>query len=192
MPELPEVHTTATGLQKVLPHLSITSVWTDYDSQFHKGKSNIKDTEYFKKFKSHVVGKKIVSVGRRAKNVLIHLSSGYTILVHMKMTGHLLYGKYVRQKGGGKETEKQKRRDEKLTAVGVWTAVDAGPLRDDPFNKWVHFVIMLSNGKSVALSDMRKFAKVTLIETKKLGESTALKGIGPEPLEKKFTFEKIK
>lgn len=176
MPELPEVHTTATGLHKVLPGLTIKNVWTDYDSPFHKGKSNIKDTLFFKKFKSHVVGKKIVGVSRRAKNVLIELSSGYTILVHMKMTGHLLYGKYEKRVAEGHDKNKK------------WIAVGTGPLRDDPFNKWVHFVITFSNGKSVALSDMRKFAKVTLIETARLPESEDLRGIGPEPLPKNFKF----
>ncbi len=173
MPELPEVHTTATGLQKVLPHLAITDVWTDYGGPYHKGKSNIKDTAFFKKFKSHVVGKKVTSVTRRAKNVLIHLSSGYTILVHMKMTGHLLYGKYEKK---GK----------------TWVATETGPLRDDPFNKWIHFLLTFSNGRHLALSDLRKFAKVTLIETEKRHESLDLKDIGPEPLEKDFNFEIFK
>lgn len=178
MPELPEVHTTATGLQSVLPNLTIIGVWTDYGGPFHKGKSNIKDTDFFKRFKSYVVGKKVISVNRRAKNVLINLSGGHTILVHMKMTGHLLYGKY----------EKNKKN---------WVATEKGPLRDDPLNKWIHFVIEFSNGKCVALSDMRKFAKVTLLETKKLHESVDLKDIGPEPIsskprEKNFTFALFK
>lgn len=182
MPELPEVHTTATGLQKVLPRLTIIDVWTDYGGKFHKGKSNIKDTDFFKKFKGYVVGKKILSVSRRAKNVLINISGekdtgGHTILVHMKMTGHLLYGKYEKTSVNKKET---------------WIAADAGPLRDDPLNKWIHFVLELSNGKCIALSDMRKFAKVTLLETAKLDESVDLKGIGPEPREKDFTFDAFK
>lgn len=173
MPELPEVHTTATGLQKVLPGLTITDVWTDYGGKFHKGKSNIKDAEFFKEFRARIVGKKVESVSRRAKNVLINLSGGHTILVHMKMTGHLLYGKYER-------------------SDKTWTASDAGPLRDDPLNKWIHFILVLSNGNVVALSDMRKFAKITLLETAKLDESVDLKGIGPEPREKNFTYEVFK
>ncbi len=173
MPELPEVHTTATGLQSVLPGLRILDVWTDYKSPFYKGKNNIKNPVFFKKFRAECVGKKILSADRRAKNVLIHLSGGQTILIHMKMTGHLLYGQY---KVVGKK----------------WQAVHAGPLRDDPFNARVHFVITLSDGKHVALSDMRKFAKVTLLETKTLHESPDLRDIGPEPTDKNFTFEIFK
>lgn len=173
MPELPEVHTTAIGLQSVLPNLYIKDVWSDYDSAFHKGKNNIKDKDFFKIFRTKCIDKKILSVNRRGKNVLIHLSSGLTILVHMKMTGHLLYGAY-----------------EKIGKT--WSAKHAGPLRDDPFNVHLHFVITLSNGKHLALSDTRKFAKITLLETRKLAESHDLRDIGPEPTEKSFSFEKFK
>ncbi len=94
MPELPEVHTTATMLDKLVSGLVITDVWSGYDSAFHRGKENIKNLTYFGSFKKAVTGKKITSVARRGKNVLIHLEGGVTILVHMKMTGHLLYGRY--------------------------------------------------------------------------------------------------
>src|ERR1035437_5495444 len=104
MPELPEVQTTSNILNKKIKGLRILDVWTDYDSVFHKGKNNIKDKNYFIIFKKEIIGKKVLSVKRRAKNVLINVSgnnekakalvAGKTILVHMKMTGHLLYGKY--------------------------------------------------------------------------------------------------
>lgn len=173
MPELPEVHTTATGLQKVLPGLSIVDIWTDYKSPHYKGKNNIKDAKFFKKFRALCVGKKIISVNRRAKNVLIHLSNDHTILIHMKMTGHILYGTY------GMKGKK-------------WEAIHAGPLRDDPFNAYVHFVMTLSNGKHVAMSDTRKFAKVTILDTKTMHESPDLRELGPEPVDKNFTFEIFK
>ena len=96
MPELPEVHTTATILNKLIKGLVITDAWSGYNSVFHKGKSNIKDTTYFSGFRKAVKDRKIISVTRRAKNVLINLSGNETILVHMKMTGHLLYGAYKR------------------------------------------------------------------------------------------------
>ena len=33
------------------------------------------------------------NASRKAKNILIELSNGYTILIHMKMTGHIMFGK---------------------------------------------------------------------------------------------------
>jgi formamidopyrimidine-DNA glycosylase len=174
MPELPEVQTTVAGLQKVLPKLTITSVWSDLASKnqtIPQFKETLKDAAFFTKFKKEVTGAKIVSVERRAKNILINLATGKTILVHMKMTGHFLYGKYA-------FNAKQK----------IWVAAETGPLQD-PFNKWLHFILTLSNGKHLALSDMRKFAKITLLSTKDARDSKHLADLGPEPLEKKFTFK---
>ena len=73
MPELPEVHTTVTGLNTVLPGLVISDIWTDYNSLHYIGKEQIKNPTYFKQFKKEITGKKILSVSRRAKNILIHL-----------------------------------------------------------------------------------------------------------------------
>ena len=181
MPELPEVHTTVTGLQIVLQGLKVIDVWTSYNSSFHAGKENIKNPIYFRKFKKNIVGQKITGTSRRGKNVLIHLKNGFTILVHMKMTGHLLYGRYSKRKI---KSEKGKVKEE-------WTPAENGPLQD-PKNRWIRFVVTLSNGKHLAFSDLRKFGKITLIETKKLYESDDLKNLGHEPLEKNFKFLNFK
>lgn len=173
MPELPEVQTTVDGIHSRAKGLAIRDVWTDYRSDFHRGKDNISNPTFFSYFKKTIRGAKIVSASRRAKNVLIHLSNGFTILVHMKMTGHILYGKY--EKTGKK-----------------WVASHTGPLKDDPFNRHIHLVLILSNGKHLALSDMRKFAKTTLIETDKLHESKHLNTSGPEPLDKQFNLSAFK
>lgn len=170
MPELPEVETTVRGINKKVKGLTIEDVWTDYYSEFHLGKPNIKDREYFKKFRTSIIRKKIIKATRRAKNVLIHIEGGRTILVHMKMTGHLLYGKY-----------------EKTGAA--WKATEAGPLRDDPYNRFIHAIFTLSDGKALALSDVRKFAKITLLQTDDVNTDPDLKNVGPEPLEPDFTFE---
>ena len=44
----------------------------------------------------------------------------------------------------------------------------------------------------IALSDVRKFAKVELWKTADLLNSLEFKKLGPEPLEKSFTFKKFK
>lgn len=179
MPELPEVHTTATMLNKLLPDLRICDVWTNYNSPHHKGKDNIKDPAFFRKFKKLVVGAKFQKMHRRGKNVLLKLDNGQTIIVHMKMTGHLLYGKYKRNS------------KPKTLSSRVWEGVEPKELKD-PFNQHIRFVINLSNGKSLALSDMRKFAKVTIVLTETAHTSSHLKGIGPEPLAKSFDFAHFK
>ena len=116
MPELPEVHTTATELNILLKGKKISDIWTSYKSTYYN--NQIKDPKYFKKFKKETTGAKIVSVTRRAKNVLINLDNKKTILVHMKMTGHLLYGKYKNVRG-------------------TWIPNQKGPL-NDRMNEWTN------------------------------------------------------
>lgn len=172
MPELPEVETTANDLNKLIVGKTITDSWSGYDSKYYYGKPQIKDPKYFKNFKKEIIGKKVLSVTRKAKNVLINLSGNKTILVHMKMTGHLLFGEYKKTKN-------------------EWFPVSIkGPLVD-PFNKWVRFVIKFKDGKHLALSDMRKFAKITLLDTDTILDSDDLKKLGPEIFDKGFTFKKF-
>ncbi len=159
MPELPEVQTTSSGLDKVLRNLTIKNVWTDYDSPYFYGSDTIKDPKYFRYFKKTIIESEILNVTRRAKNVLVHLSNGFTILIHMKMTGHVMYGDYNKK---------------------------------DPYNRFIHVIFTLSNGKTMELCDSRKFAKVTLVKTDSMYETIHLKGVGPEPLEKEFTFNIFK
>ncbi|MDB5194712.1 MAG: Formamidopyrimidine-DNA glycosylase [Parcubacteria group bacterium] len=173
MPELPEVQTTVDGLNKTVKGRKIIDVWTDYKSSHKMHSQSIKSPAYFKQFKKKIIGAKIVKAERRAKNILIKLSNNETILIHMKMTGHLMYGKYSYEKKGN-----------------TWKAADKGPLTD-PFNQFLHVVFSLDKGQ-LAFSDMRKFAKVSFIETGRLEESLHLKNLGPEPLDAKFTYPLFK
>lgn len=155
MPELPEVTTTVNGIKKVVLGERIVDVWSGW-------KKHIKHPS-FDKFRKAVLGKKIKEAHRIGKNILIELDSGEHILVHMKMTGHLLYGHYQFKKG-------------------AWRAVEAGPLRDDPRNQFIHLVFKLSSKKHLVLSDMRKFAKIKLISEKNPLQSSDLKVLGPDAL----------
>lgn len=173
MPELPEVHTTATILNSLVVGKKIVDAWSDYDSPHYLGKENIKDVSYFKKFRSGILNKKITGVGRRAKNVLIDIQGGETVVIHMKMTGHLLYGKF------NYDSVKKE-----------WVAKTKGPLRD-PFNRFIHFVLTFADGTNLAFSDMRKFATVTLAATRdELEDKFRL--LGPEPLEDSFDWKILK
>src|SRR3989338_2488854 len=94
MPELPEVQTTVNGLNKTVKGRRIVDIWNDYDSPYFKNKEEIKNPKFYKKFRKLVIGQKILKAERRAKNILIHLSNKNSILIHMKMTGHLMYEGY--------------------------------------------------------------------------------------------------
>jgi formamidopyrimidine-DNA glycosylase len=122
------------------------------------------------------------------------------------MTGHLLYGKYHFNAvlGGIKRGTSKNGVNQK----DPWQPISPEPLKD-PYNRHVHFVISFSNGHQLALSDVRKFAKVALINGEiisgeltsaasrngtnmtNIHKSSHLKDLGPEPLDRDFTFEKF-
>lgn len=178
MPELPEVTTTAKGLNKAITGLNISDVWTDLSKKkvIKQFENTVKEEKFFKHFKKEVEGAKVLNVERRAKNILINLSNKQTILIHLKMTGHIIYGKYVYNKKLNKWSPDKSERKE----------------LHDPYNRFVHVVFSLSNGKQFVMCDSRKFGKVTLLDTKTAHETIHLNNIGPEPLDKNFSFEKFK
>ena len=173
MPELPEVETTVRGLKKEILGTKILDVWTDLNTKDKRKIDTISNPNYFLYFKKEISGQKIISVERRAKNILINLSGEKTILIHLKMTGHLLFGEY-------KFIKKENR----------WQPCQKGPLQD-PYNRFIHAVFSLSNKKYLAFSDARKFGKITLFNTKE-NSNKHLSNLGPEPLEKNFDFKKFK
>jgi len=173
MPELPEVETTTKGLRKRIVGLVIKGVWTDLSTKDKHQSGAVANPKYFKIFKKGILNKKVLSVERRAKNILINLNNQKTVLVHMKMTGHLLYGKY------------------KYITSGAWTPIEPESLKD-PYNRYVHVVFTFSNGKNLAFSDARKFGKITLLDTKTAHETKHLNAIGPEPLLPDFNLKKLK
>jgi formamidopyrimidine-DNA glycosylase len=154
MPELPEVETTTRGLRKTVVGLVIKDVWTDLTTKDKRKIDSVANPKFFKIFKKEIFNKKILSVERHAKNILINLSRNKTILVHLKMTGYLFYGK-------------------------------------DPKIKFAHVIFTLNNGHYLIFSDMRKFGKITLLDTKTAHDSKHLNNIGPEPLDKNFKLETL-
>ncbi len=178
MPELPEVTTTVNGLQKVLPGLTIIDVWTDLAKKNQPIKQfveTIKNKSFFENFKKKIVDQSVVNVERRAKNILINLSNNQTILIHLKMTGHIMYGSYVYNK-----------------KLNTWVPDKSErEALHDPYNRFVHVVFSLSNDMQFVLCDSRKFGKVTIIDTDKIHASSHLGTIGPEPLMTEFTFKKF-
>lgn len=168
MPELPEVETTVRDLKKTKPPIlgaKFFDVWTDW-------KKMVKRPKKFLDFKKELKGKKILNIKRRGKNILFYLDKEKILLIHQKLTGHLLYGKWEIKKGKPKSKIK-------------------GPLLDDPMNRFLHLIFFLNNGWQLAISDLRKFAKVELWDREELENSKEFKSLGPEPLEKDFNFEKF-
>ncbi len=176
MPELPEVQTTVNGLQAHTVGFTIAEVWTDLavKNPINQFKDTLKSSVFFECFKKVVIGKKIIRVERRGKNILIHLDNKTVILVHLKMTGHMMMGKYTY---------------EKKKNIWIVSPTEKNDALHDPYNRFVHVVWTLQKGKTekqLVLCDSRKFAKVTLLVNAD-DHKKHLGNIGPEPLDPAFT-----
>jgi len=164
MPELPEVETTVRVLQKKVLGRTFIDIWTDVPKLIKKPKS-------FERFKKEIKGTRVQKIWRRGKNIIFNLSGNKRLLIHQKLTGHLLFGKWK------KENDK-------------WQASIA-PL-SEKINSYIRLLFIFDNGQMLALSDLRKFAKIELWKNKELAESKDFKKIGPDPLEKVFNFGRFK
>lgn len=168
MPELPEVETIVRDLRKKVVGLKITDAWTDPVKPVQTGHG-----ASWAQIRKQTKGKKILSVKRRAKYVVMDLEGKKTIFIHQKISGHLLYGKWKLSKG-------------------VWVSQISGPLKEDRQNGYIRFMLMLNNGYQLALSDLRRFGKVILIDDNKVKDLKEISRLGPEPLELSFKeFKKL-
>jgi len=79
MPELPEVETVVRSLQKTIGGLTIERVTIRKTASVHPSP---------RQFSRQLRGATVAAVTRRGKNILIRLSTGDTLWVHLKMTGH--------------------------------------------------------------------------------------------------------
>jgi len=87
MPELPEVETVVRGLRKILIGVTIARVSVNAPPS----SIAISPTLGRRSFSAHLHGRKIHSIERRGKNILIQLSGDITLWVHLKMTGRFRY-----------------------------------------------------------------------------------------------------
>lgn len=164
MPELPEVETIVRELRKKILGLKITGAWVDWPK-------TLKQAGGVDNFRKQVKGKKILSVRRKAKYIVMDIEGKKTIFIHQKISGHLLYGKWRLNKG-------------------IWISEISGPLKDDRQNGYIRFVLMFNNGYQLALSDLRRFGKVILVDDDKVRDLKEISNLGPEPLEIDFkTFK---
>lgn len=146
------------GLQRLLVGRTIAAVIHDTDKSFPNSPH---DVEQF------LIGAVVVKVDRRAKVLLIALSSGYTLVVHLKMTGQLVFVGDSRF-GAGHPNDSL-----------------IGNLPD----KSTRVTITCDDGSHLYFNDQRKFGWMRLLPTVAVPEIDFMKKVGPEPLEDDFTGE---
>jgi len=159
MPELPEVTIMVNELKDKVLKRTIVDVWTDAPKLVKKPIS-------FAKFKNEIIGQKIIGIRRKGKVIIMEFDKGKILLVHPKMTGHFLVGKW------------ESREEE-------WRPVQKGPL-EDPMNRFIHLIFWLDNGQMLAFSDLRKFGRIELWDSSQTDKAEIINQLGQDALEMTF------
>lgn len=159
MPELPEVETVKRGLNKLIIGRKILSVNNDNPKSFPNA---IHDVNLF------MIGAIITSVRRRAKVLLVDLSTGYSLVIHLKMTGQLVFVNSKIRFGAGHPND---------------SLIESLP------DKSTRVTICFEDGSNLYFNDQRKFGWVKLIPTLEIPNMSFMMKVGPEPLEIDFTAD---
>jgi len=157
MPELPEVETVRIGLDRLLPGKIIERVTFDWPKGFPNTPADVD---------AFLVGARITAVKRRAKVLLIELDSKYSLVIHLKMTGQLVF-----------------RGAEQAFGAGHPNASLVGNLPD----KSTRVTFTFKGGDHLFFNDQRKFGWVRLLPTAEVPQIDFFQKVGPEPLAKDFT-----
>lgn len=147
MPELPEVETIRRGLEKFIKAAKITKVKILCDKSFIGPKNLIEN-------------QKIINLRRKGKALLIDLDNGITMMIHLRMTGQLIF------------------RGEESFAGGHPTDSFVNELPD----KQTRVEIELENGK-LFFNDQRKFGFIKVLETTEVENDKFIKSLAKEPWE---------
>jgi formamidopyrimidine-DNA glycosylase len=161
MPELPEVETVRRGLQSLIVGRVVRAVTHDTPKSFPNAAADVE---------SFLVGAKITAVRRRAKVLLIDLSTDYTLVIHLKMTGQMVYVAKAARFGAGHPNESL-----------------VGSLPD----RSTRVTFTFEDDSHLYFNDQRKFGWVRLMPTVEVPNIDFMKKVGPEPLEAEFTAEEF-
>lgn len=201
MPELPEVQTIVNELRKKIIDLKITDFWSDKERP-------VKQAGGIAKFKKEIKGKKISSITRRAKFIVIDIEGDKSLFIHQKISGHLMYGRWSRKskipstksqtnspdsqsESWIRDSVKQNRDKFQIpNSKQEWISIIPGPLKDERENQYIRYIWTLSNGYQLAMSDLRRFSRVILVKDKDVSKLKEIRDLGPEPLE--ITFQQFK
>src|ERR671922_1934054 len=154
MPELPEVETVCRGLAPVMEGARFAQV------DARRGDLRWPLPAGFAK---HLEGKTVAGLGRRGKFLLVDLSSGDVLIMHLGMSGsfHVF-------RGEGEER------------LGKYHHERAKHLTHD------HVVFHMSNDAIVTFNDPRRFGFMKLARRSELDQEPLLRRLGPEPLGNEF------
>jgi formamidopyrimidine-DNA glycosylase len=159
MPELPEVETVRSGLEKFLPGRKILSVAFDWAKSFPNAEA---DVERF------LIGSKVINIKRRGKALIIELDTNYSLVIHLKMTGQLVFRSDTDRFGAGHPNDSL-----------------IGKLPD----KSTRVTLTFDDFSQLFFNDQRKFGWMRLIPTPEVMNLNFFQKLGPEPLSADFKWQ---
>ena len=156
MPELPEVETIMRGISPFLEGATIKKI-----------KLNRADLRwpFPENFANRIKEAKVLNLKRRSKYILVHLSTGETLLIHLGMSGKILVSD---------------------TKISNYFYESLKVSNHD------HVIFEFSDGTIVTYNDPRRFGSMDLAKTDNLNNHKFLEKLGPEPLGNNFNSDYLK
>lgn len=155
MPELPEVESIRLQLERFLIGHKILSV-------------EVRNKKIFPDDPKDIIGAKFIAARRFGKVTVLDLDNGKSIVIHVKMTGQIVYR--------GPNLKKPLMSPKISGGLG-------GP--------HTHLVIDLDRNGKFYYNDFRRFGWVKIVDSGKLKDISFLGKLGPEPF-KDLTLEKFR
>lgn len=157
MPELPEVQTVVSQIGEKLTGKKIHTVWSDWKKRIFPS---------FLVFSRQIKGSCILGTRRFGKHIIIDLDTHHSLVVHLKMTGHLLI------------KNDQNRFSDAFTK--------------DKVNGYIHHIITFTDGTTLEFSDMRKFGWMNIVKTDEVEKIPSIASLGIDALSEMFTADFLK
>ncbi len=157
MPELPEVETVRIGLSRLLPGKKIVHITCNWPKSFPNTPKDVQ---------TRLLGAQIVDVARRAKLLLIELNTKHSLIIHLKMTGQLVFRSKQQHFGAGHPSHSL-----------------VGELPD----RSTRVTFTFADGSKLFFNDQRKFGWIRLLPTAEVSQIDFFQKVGPEPLAADFT-----
>ena len=161
MPELPEVETLRRELVSKVKNKTIKSATIKWPKMVKPLSPAT--------FRQKIKGQKITDIKREAKVLILKLPKDRYLIIHLKMTGQLIY-----QPKKGK--------------VVVGGHPQKGGMENLP-NKFTHIILEFTDGSVLYFNDLRKFGWMRLVDRSQVDKLLREFGVGP--LKKEFTLKKF-
>jgi len=162
MPELPEVETVRRGLAPVLEGKRIARV--------SQRRANLR-YPFPANFAERLTGRRILSLTRRAKYILMHIEGGEVLIVHLGMSGRFTI--HVPLKAP------------KKPGVFHYDVPEGAPAAGE--GKHDHMIFDMEGGTRIVYCDHRRFGFMDLVGEGLLEDNKHLAKLGPEPLGNEFS-----